>query len=134
MIWSRGANVADWISQRSAQVGSQVGTMLASPTSTLNAGVGKVSQLWSGDSIARNEHARWITEETAKTMKDQNPEERFQTHFALPPTEKLLGFYYGYVFRTFPFYGKMYVSTKHFCFRSLLPGIKTKVFSLFVGC
>jgi hypothetical protein len=38
-----------------------------------------------------------------------------------------LGAYYGYVFRTFPFYGKMYISKKHFCFRSLLPGIKTKV-------
>ena len=126
MLWSRGANVADWITQRSAEVGTQVGTMLTSPTTTLNAGVGKVSQLWSGDSLARNEHARWVNEETAKDMKDQNPEERFQTHFALPPTEKLLGFYYGYVFRTFPFYGKMYVSTRYFCFRSLLPGIKTK--------
>jgi sterol 3beta-glucosyltransferase len=127
MLWSRGANVADWMRQRSAKVGSQVGTMLASPTTTLNAGVGKVSQLWNGDTV-KSEHARWVTEETAKDMKDQNPEERFQTHFALPPTEKLLGAYYGYVFRTFPFYGKMYISKRHFCFRSLLPGIKTKAF------
>lgn len=127
MLWSRGVNVADWMRQRSAKVGSQVGTMLASPTTTLNAGVGKVSQLWSGDAV-KSEHARWVTEETAKDMKDQNPEERFQSHFALPPTEKLLGAYYGYVFRTFPFYGKMYISKQHFCFRSLLPGIKTKVF------
>ena len=131
MLWSRGANVADWMRQRSAEVGTQVGTMLAgtmlsSPASTLNAGVGKVSQLWNGDT-GRSEHARWVTEETAKDMRDQNPEERFQTHFALPPTEQLLGAYYGYVFRTFPFYGKMYVSRRHFCFRSLLPGIKTKV-------
>jgi sterol 3beta-glucosyltransferase len=125
MLWSRGVNAADWMRQRSAKVGSQVGTMLASPTSTLNAGVGKVSQFWSGDNM-KSEYARWITEETAKDMKDKNPEERFQTHFALPPTEKLLGAYYGYVFRTFPFYGKMYVSKEHFCFRSLLPGIKTK--------
>ena len=127
MLWSRSVNVADWMRQRSAKVGSQVGTMLASPTTTLNAGVGKVSQLWNGDA-AKSEHARWVTEETAKDMRDQNPEERFQTHFALPPTEKLLGAYYGYVFRTFPFYGKMYISKRHFCFRSLLPGIKTKVF------
>lgn len=127
MLWSRGVNVADWMRQRSAKVGSQVGNMLASPTTTLNAGVGKVSQFWSGDNT-KSEHARWVTEETAKDMRDQNPEERFQTHFALPPGEKLLGAYYGYVFRTFPFYGKMYVSKQHFCFRSLLPGIKTKVF------
>jgi sterol 3beta-glucosyltransferase len=125
MLWSRGANVADWMRQRSAEVGTQVGTLLASPTSTLNAGVGKVSQFWSGDTM-RSEHAKWISEETAKDMKDQNPEERFQTHFALPPSEALLGAYYGYVFRTFPFYGKMYISKRYFCFRSLLPGIKTK--------
>ena len=135
MLWSSGVNVADWMRQRSAEVGSQVGTMiagtmLASPASTLNAGVGKVSQLWNGDT-GKSEHARWVTEETAKDMRDQNPEERFQTHFALPPEEKLLGAFYGYVFRTFPFYGKMYVSKRHFCFRSLLPGIKTKVFHTF---
>jgi sterol 3beta-glucosyltransferase len=126
MLWSRGVNVADWMKQRSAAVGTQVGSLLSSPTSTLNAGVGKVSQFWSGDTT-KSEHAKWVSEETAKDMKDQNPEERFQTHFALPPSEKLLGAYYGYVFRTFPFYGKMYISKQHFCFRSLLPGIKTKV-------
>jgi GRAM domain len=124
--WSRGANVAEWMRQRSAQVKDHVGTMLSSPTSTINAGVGKVSQLWTGDNT-RSEYAKYVSEETAKDMKDQNPEERFQSHFALPSSEKLLGSYYGYVFRTFPFYGKMYVSRLHFCFRSLLPGIKTKV-------
>jgi sterol 3beta-glucosyltransferase len=133
MLWSRGVNVADWMRQRSAEVGSQVGTMLASPATTLNAGVGKVSQLWNGDT-GKSEHAKWITEETAKDMRDQNPEERFQSHFALPPMEKLLGAYYGYVFRTFPFYGKMYVSRRYFCFRSLLPGIKTKVFTKVYAC
>ncbi len=127
MLWSRGADAVGWVKDRSSEVGTQVGTLLASPSTTLSAGVGKVSQFWSGDS-GNSEHARWISEETAKDMKDQNPEERFQTHFALPPSENLLGAYYGYVFRTFPFYGKMYISQKHFCFRSLLPGFKTKVY------
>jgi sterol 3beta-glucosyltransferase len=122
MLWSRGADAVGWVKERSAAVG----TLLASPSTTLSAGVGKVSQFWSGDS-GNSEHARWISEETAKDMKDQNPEERFQTHFALPPSENLLGSHYGYVFRTFPFYGKMYISQKYFCFRSLLPGFKTKV-------
>lgn len=119
MLWSRGVNAADWMRQRSAEVGTQVGT-------TINAGVGKVSQFWSGEGT-RSDHARWVTEETIKDMRDQNPEERFQSHFALPASEKLQGAYYGYVFRTFPFYGKMYLSKRYFCFRSLLPGIKTKV-------
>jgi GRAM domain len=131
MLWSKGVDVADWLQQRSSKVSSQVGTMLASPVgTTIQSGVGKVSQLWNGD-YSQTQHAKWVHEETAKDMKDQNPEERFQTHFSLPQTEKLLGAYYGYVFRTFPFYGKVYLSRRHLCFRSLLPGIKTKV--LFLG-
>ena len=126
MLWSKGVNVADWLQQRSSRVSSQVGTMLASPVPTIQSGVGKVSQFWNGD-YSKTQHAKWVHEETTKDMKDQNPEERFQTHFSLPQTEKLLGSYYGYVFRTFPFYGKLYLSKKHLCFRSLLPGIKTKV-------
>lgn len=131
MLWFKGVDVADWLQQRSSKVSSQVGTMLASPVgTTIQSGVGKVSQLWNGD-YSQTQHAKWVYEETAKDMKDQNPEERFQTHFSLPQTEKLLGAYYGYVFRTFPFYGKIYLSKRHLCFRSLLPGIKTKV--LFFG-
>jgi GRAM domain len=128
MLWSRGVtNVTDWVRQRSAEVGSQVTTILSNgATSTINAGVGKVGRFWNGD--LKLEQTRWVTEEMAKDLKDQNPQERFQTHFALPPSEILLGAYYGYVFRTFPFYGKMYISPKNFCFRSLLPGIRTKVF------
>ena len=128
MLWSRGQDAVGWVKERSAAMGTQVGTMLASPSTTLSAGVGKVSQFWNGDA-GNTDHARWINEATAKDMRDQNPEERFQTHFALPTSENLLGSYYGYVFRTFPFYGKMYISQKHFCFRSLLPGFKTKVLS-----
>ena len=51
--------------------------------------------------------------------------DRFRAHFAL--TEKLQATYYGYLHRVLPLYGKIYIGERHFCFRSLLPGTKTKL-------
>ena len=53
--------------------------------------------------------------------------DRFRTHFALPASEKLQATYFGYLHRVLPLYGKIYISNKKFCFRSLLPGTKTKM-------
>ncbi|MDA4133817.1 MAG: GRAM domain-containing protein, partial [Thaumarchaeota archaeon] len=53
--------------------------------------------------------------------------DRFRSHFALPETEKLQATYFGYLMRVLPLYGKIYVSARHFCFRSLLPGTRTKL-------
>ena len=53
--------------------------------------------------------------------------DRFRTHFALPPSEKLQATYFGYLHRVLPLYGKIYVSNRKFCFRSLLPGTRTKL-------
>ena len=53
--------------------------------------------------------------------------DRFRAHFALPPSEKLQATYFGYLHRVLPLYGKIYVSNRKFCFRSLLPGTRTKL-------
>ena len=53
--------------------------------------------------------------------------ERFRAHFALPETEKLQATYFGYLHRVLPLYGKIYISDRRFCFRSLLPGTRTKM-------
>ncbi|KAI0969049.1 glycosyltransferase family 1 protein [Xylaria arbuscula] len=53
--------------------------------------------------------------------------ERFRAHFALPQTEKLQATYFGFLIRVLPLYGKVYISDRHFCFRSLLPGTRTKL-------
>ncbi|KAI8965490.1 glycosyltransferase family 1 protein [Daldinia sp. FL1419] len=53
--------------------------------------------------------------------------DRFRAHFALPETEKLQATYYGYIVRVLPLYGKVYMSERYFCFRSLLPGTRTKL-------
>jgi sterol 3beta-glucosyltransferase len=52
---------------------------------------------------------------------------RFQDHFALPATETLVATYFGNFFRVLPLYGKIYISKNYFCFRSLFPGMRTKL-------
>lgn len=54
-------------------------------------------------------------------------ERRFQQHFALPETEKLRAVYYCWLHRVLPLYGKIYISDRRFCFRSLLYGTRTKL-------
>ncbi|KAG0647138.1 Autophagy-related 26 [Hyphodiscus hymeniophilus] len=53
--------------------------------------------------------------------------DRFRDHFALPVSEKLQAAYFGYLHRVLPLYGKIYISDRSFCFRSLLPGTRTKL-------
>lgn len=58
---------------------------------------------------------------------DAEAEKRFQDHFGLPRTEKLLAAFYCSLHRVLPLYGKVYIGTRHFCFRSLLYGTRTKL-------
>ena len=52
---------------------------------------------------------------------------RFRNHFVLPETERLQATYHGYLSRVIPVFGKIYVGLTKLCFRSLLPGTRTKV-------
>ena len=58
---------------------------------------------------------------------------RFREHFALPDTERLQATYFAYLHRVLPLYGKVYVSDRSVCFRSLLPGTRTKVRAIHEG-
>ncbi|KAF2173917.1 glycosyltransferase family 1 protein [Zasmidium cellare ATCC 36951] len=54
-------------------------------------------------------------------------ERRFRQHFALPETENLVAVFFCWLHKTIPTYGKIYIGTTNFCFRSLLYGVGTKV-------
>ena len=54
-------------------------------------------------------------------------ERRFQQHFALPESERLFAVYYCWLHRVLPLYGKVYIGSRNFCFRSLLYGTRTKL-------
>ncbi|KAK5115722.1 hypothetical protein LTR62_000811 [Meristemomyces frigidus] len=54
-------------------------------------------------------------------------ERRFREHFGLADSEKLVAVFYCSLHRVLPLYGKVYIGTRSFCFRSLLYGTRTKL-------
>lgn len=93
---------------------------------------GKVMSMWTGETTHYDEFEGRVEDEDLNEDKEDAQRgsqhgERFRAHFTLPPTEKLQATYYGYLQRLLPIYGKVYIGDTKFCFRSLLPGIKTKV-------
>ncbi|KAK3898512.1 sterol 3-beta-glucosyltransferase, partial [Staphylotrichum tortipilum] len=92
--------------------------------------VEKVSGMWKGGGKHYDEPAglRTDEEDTEDDAEERaSSEARFQAHFALPAGEKLQAAYFGHLMRVLPLYGKIYISDRHFCFRSLLPGTRTKL-------
>lgn len=92
--------------------------------------VEKVSGMWKGGGKHYDEPAGLRTDEEeagGDPMERANSEARFRAHFALPESEKLQAAYFGHMMRVLPLYGKIYISDRHFCFRSLLPGTRTKL-------
>ncbi|KAH8120518.1 UDP-Glycosyltransferase/glycogen phosphorylase [Phellopilus nigrolimitatus] len=47
--------------------------------------------------------------------------EKFRSTFAFDDKELLLGYFQGYLFRLLPTYGRLYISTNYFCFKSSGP-------------
>ncbi|PPR00259.1 hypothetical protein CVT24_005007 [Panaeolus cyanescens] len=59
--------------------------------------------------------------ETPDMLPDQETAEKFRTSFAYDEKEKLLGYFPGYIYRLLPVFGKLYISTNYFCFKSSGP-------------
>ncbi|KAF8649852.1 hypothetical protein AX16_005615 [Volvariella volvacea WC 439] len=59
--------------------------------------------------------------ETPNTVVDPEMIEKFRTAFAYDDKETLLGYFPGYLFRLLPVFGRLYVSTNFFCFKSSGP-------------
>ncbi|KAL1959816.1 hypothetical protein VTO42DRAFT_961 [Malbranchea cinnamomea] len=88
----------------------------------------KVSGMWSGTRKHYGEAEGVISSidpEDEEQCCDHG--DRFRAHFALPPSEKLQATYFGYLHRVLPLYGKLYISNRKFCFRSFIPGTRTKM-------
>lgn len=93
--------------------------------------VEKVSGMWKGGKKHYDDPSCNLKTDEEEIEDDPeeraNSEARFQAHFALPATERLQAAYFGYLMRVLPLYGKIYIGDRHFCFRSLLPGTRTKL-------
>jgi sterol 3beta-glucosyltransferase len=66
-------------------------------------------------------------QDAEEDMDNAEHERRFREHFALPDSERLVAVYYCWLHRVLPLYGKIYIGTRYFCFRSLLYGTRTKL-------
>lgn len=115
----RAAGFADYLRSRSRQMSN----LLATESMGY---IEKVSGMWAGAGrhYAEGEE-RFLDQEELENSGSYG--DRFRTHFALPPTEKLHASYYSYLHRVLPLYGKIYIGNTKFCFRSLLPGTRTKM-------
>ena len=88
----------------------------------------KVSGMWTGTRKHYGEAEGVIsTIDPEDEEQGCNHGDRFRAHFALPPSEKLQATYFGYLHRVLPLYGKLYISNRKFCFRSFIPGTRTKM-------
>ncbi|KAI9830257.1 MAG: hypothetical protein M1819_005784 [Sarea resinae] len=92
----------------------------------------KVSGMWAGGRKHYGEAEGMIPDDQLEDLDDEAEDgagagDRFRAYFALPPSEKLQATYFGYLHRVLPLYGKVYISNRKFCFRSLLPGTRTKL-------
>lgn len=88
----------------------------------------KAYSMWAGKKMHYDETEGQSPQFPARDGEQERKHgDRFRQHFSLPPTEKLLATYYTYLSRLVPVYGKIYVGNSRICFRSLLPGSRTKV-------
>ena len=120
----RAAGFADYLRNRSKKMGN----LLATESMGY---VEKVSGMWAG---GRRHYGDGEGQESHNPLEEPEEDEeinghgdRFRAHFALAATEKLQATYFGYLHRVLPLYGKIYISDRKFCFRSLLPGTRTKL-------
>ena len=90
--------------------------------------VEKVSGMWAGGKRHYGD-GQGMPDDEGPVVDDEvdGHGDRFRAHFALLPSEKLQATYFGFLHRVLPLYGKIYIGSRHFCFRSLLPGTKTKL-------
>lgn len=91
----------------------------------------KVSGMWAGGRRHYREGEGMLPDGAAADPEDIEEGcqhgDRFRAHFALPPTERLQATYFAYLHRVLPLYGKIYIGQSKICFRSFIPGTRTKM-------
>jgi sterol 3beta-glucosyltransferase len=91
----------------------------------------KVSGMWAGGSRHYGSHEGAPDDDITDDADETDHVQRFRRHFALSQSEQLVASFFGHLQRVLPLYGKLYVGSKHLCYRSLLPGTKTQVGIIF---
>ncbi len=120
----RAAGLAGYLRSRSKRMSN----LLASESMGY---VEKVSGMWAGGRKHYSDAEGVLSDDRLQDLDDERNSakhgDRFREHFALPASEKLQATYFGFLQRVLPLYGKIYVSNKNVCYRSLFKGARTKM-------
>lgn len=120
----RAAGIAGYFRSRSKKMGNFFATESMGY-------VEKVSGMWAGGRRHYSDAEGVLSDDRLQDLDDENNlakhGDRFREHFALPPSEKLQATYFGFLHRVLPLYGKIYVSNKNVCYRSLFKPARTKM-------
>ena len=120
----RAAGLAEYLRSRSKHMSS----LLASESMGY---IEKVSGMWAGGRRHYGEEESILPDSEGADPEDREVGcqhgDRFRAHFAQPSSERLQATYFAHLHRVLPLYGKIYISQSKICFRSLLPGTRTKM-------
>lgn len=124
--WNMG--VPSWLRGARKIAGSSVSTTGVSSTPTTSQSLGGVREIYSApwhsssdQPLGAATELGYSVLETAEAVVDSETTEKFRTAFAFDDREALLGHFSGYLFRLLPVYGRLYVSSNYFCFKSSGP-------------
>lgn len=89
--------------------------------------VSTMGGLWSAKpehySVGQMDNAYYVPD-SRERMKAVN---RFRNYFSLGPETVLIASYFTHLKRSLPIFGRLYIANDKLCFRSLLPGVSTKM-------
>ncbi|KAI6136871.1 glycosyltransferase family 1 protein [Pisolithus sp. B1] len=124
--WNMG--VPSWLRGARKTAGSSVSATGVDSTPTASQSLGGVREIystpWQSSSdqpLGAATELGYSVLETAEAVVDSETTEKFRAAFAFDDREILLGYFSGYLFRLLPVYGRLYVSSNYFCFKSSGP-------------
>lgn len=89
--------------------------------------VSSMGGVWSASPYHFEKEAPGDSFYVADLFEREVTEKHFRKHFSLSSQPKLVATYYAHLRRSMPVYGKLYLGDDKLCFRSLLPGVSTKM-------
>lgn len=86
-----------------------------------------VSSMWSSNPnhfiVDENDDHFYVTDEATRDITQIH----FRDHFSFDNKKNLVATYYAHLQKSIPIYGKVYLGNDVLCFRSLLPGVSTRM-------
>ena len=119
-LFHRGLKLADNVRKHSGDI---VDHVTSHPSIKLGGGTG-VSSF--GEQFDVNPKTGEISTRKVKPDSSSIKDDSWK-RFGLPESERPLAWFYCYIMRLLPWYGKIFITEKHICFHNVFPGYKIKM-------